>query len=155
MLNHTAAFLASFPEEELGDIEQKGMLDGVEYSPLEIARREHKTEVVAVLERFLVNPAQTRHELRVKLGVLDELAAQVFALTIFLCEDLLQIKPISTTNPAAAAAIRFFTLVKRLPMELQMILCHRVVGSAKEAFLSRDSDAAFNSLASVLLCQPQ
>ena len=100
----------------------------------------------------------------VKLGLLDELAAEVFALTVFLCDNLLQLQPAldaavastpAAVSSAAAAAIRFFTLVKRLPMELQMILCHRVVGSAKEAFLSRDSDAAFNSLASVLLCQPQ
>jgi len=33
----------------------------------------------------------------VGLGVLDELAAAVFALTVFLCDDLLQLKPAS--NP--------------------------------------------------------
>ena len=48
---------------------------------------------MSVLERFMANPTQTRHELRVKLGVLDELAAEVFALdSFFLCDDLLQFK---------------------------------------------------------------
>jgi len=114
---------------------------------------------VSLLERFLANPVQTRHELRVMLGMLDELAAEVFALTVFLCDDLLQLRPAAlaaTPNPAAvssaaAAAIRFFTLAKRLPMELQMILCHRAVDSAKESVLRKDSEAAFHSLAKNLL----
>jgi len=36
-------------------------------------------------------------------------------------------------------------------MELQMILCHRVVGSMKQNILSKDSEAAFKSLARILL----
>jgi len=32
----------------------------------------------------------------VKLGVLDALAAEVFALTVFLCDDLLQLKPVTS-----------------------------------------------------------
>ena len=79
--------------------------------------------------------------------MLDELAAEVFALTVFLCDDLLQLKPASTP----AAATRFFAIAKRLPMELQMILCHCVVGSMKQNILHKDSEAAFHSLAKVLL----
>ena len=69
---------------DLGDIEnQKGKhWDGKNYSALEIARRNRKTEVVSLLERFIANPAQTRREVRAKLGVLDELAAEVFALSL-------------------------------------------------------------------------
>ena len=78
--------------------------------------------------------------------MLDELAAAVFALTVFLCDYLLQLQPAS--NPAAT---RFFAIAKRLPMELQMILCHRAVGSAKQNILHRDSEAAFKSLARILL----
>ena len=94
------------------------------------------TEVVSLLERFLANPHQTRHELRVKLGVLDEFAAEVFALTVFLCDDLLHLKPAHATPnlptaAATAAAFRFFSIAKRLPMELQMMLCHFAVGSVK------------------------
>ena len=36
-------------------------------------------------------------------------------------------------------------------MELQMILCHRVVGSMKQNILLKDSEAAFKSLAGILL----
>ena len=131
---------------DLGDMmNKKGEhWNGNDYSALEVARKYEEAEIVSVLERFLANPALTRYELRVKLGGLDELAAEVFALTVFLCDDLLQFKPAS--HPAAAAATRFFAITKRLPMELQMILCHRVVGSLKQNILHKDSEAAFRSL---------
>jgi len=133
---------------DLGDIENKKAKDfNGKYTALEIAR-EKKIEVVSVLERFIANPAQTRHELHAKLGLLDELAAEVFALTVFLCDDLLQLKPASYP---ATAATRFFTIAKRLPLELQMILCHFAVGSIKQNILRKDSEAAFKSLARILL----
>ena len=136
---------------DLGDVKNKtgkDFDDGKDYTTLEMARKNNRTEVV-LLERFMANPTQTRHELRVKLGVLDELAAEVFALTVFLCDDLLQLKPAS--RPAAAAATRFFAIASRLPMELQMILCHHAVGSMKQNILHKDSEAAFKSLARTLL----
>ena len=139
---------------DLGDIENKKGKDwdGKEYTALEIASKMNKTEVVPVLERFMANPTQTRYELRVKLGVLDEVAAEVFALTVFLCDDLLQLKPaLTATTTASAAATRFFIIASKLPMELQMIMCHRVIGSTKQNILQKDSEAAFKSLARILL----
>jgi len=98
----------------------------------------------------MTDPALTRHELRVKLGVLDELATEVFALIVFLCDDLLQLKPASP--PATAAtALRFFAIAKRLPMELQMILCYHVVGSTKQNIPRKYSEIAFKVLARILL----
>jgi len=121
---------------DLRDLGRKGrnQEDGHDYSVLEIAREKQKTEVVQLLERFMTNPMLTRHELRVRLGVLDELAAEHFALIVFLCDDLLQLKATSlfTNTYAAAAAIRFFSMASRLPMELQVVLCHRVVGSMRQ-----------------------
>ena len=113
---------------------------------------------MSLLERFLVNPSQTRHEVRLRLGVLDALAAEVFALTVFLCEDILQLKlpargrrARSTSVAAIAAATRFFNIASKLPMELQMILCHRTAGSMNQSILHNNSEVAFKSLAEVLL----
>ena len=106
---------------------------------------------LCLLERFIANPAQTRHEVRVKLGVLNALAAEVIALTVFLCEDLLQLRPTLITSSSNPAAVRFFAIAVKLPMELQMILCHRAVGSMKQNILRKDSEAAFKSLARILL----
>ena len=134
---------------DLGDIENKKGIhwgDDRHYTTLEIAR-ENKSEVGSLLERFIANPTQTRYEVRVKLGVLDALAAELYAVTVFLCDDLLQLKPAFYTT--ASAAVRFFSIVSKLPMELQMVLCHRAVGSKKQNILHNDSEAAFKDLARI------
>jgi len=99
----------------------------------------------------MANPVLTRYELRVKLGVLDALAAEIFALTVFMCDELLQLRPSLITSSSNPAVVRFFTLASKLPMELQMILCRRAVGSMKQNILRKDSEAAFKSLARILL----
>ena len=137
---------------DLGDIDnEKAGYRGKLFTVLEMARENSHAEVVSLLERFKVNPESTRHELRV--GLLDEQAAEVFALAVFLCDDPFQLKQVlaSTSNPAAAGALHFFAIASKLPIELQMILCHRAVGSMTQNILSKDSEAAFKSLARALL----
>ena len=107
-----------------------------------------------LLERFLANPELTRYQLHLKLGQLETLAAEVFALVVFICDNLFQLKRERTSSRlkiAAASAIRFFAITMRLPMELQMIVCNRCFGSVKEGILRRESEAAFKSLARILL----
>jgi len=70
--------------------------------------------------------------------------------TVFLCDDLLHLKPALASTVAFTAATRFFSIARSLPMELQMILCHRAFGSMKQNILRQDSEAAFKSLARVL-----
>ena len=124
---------------DLGDIRMNG--DGIVKT----------TAVVPVAKRFMANPVHTRREVRAKLGVLDGLAAEVFALIVFLCDDLLELKPALASATSKPTAFRFFAIMKRVPMELQMILCHRVVESAKDSVLSKDSEAAFKVLARILI----
>jgi len=70
----------------------------------------------------------------------------MFALVVFFSDESLQIKETALT-PAAM----FFNIAKRLPLELQMVLCCRQVGSAKEIIPRKDSEAAFKSLAMRLM----
>jgi hypothetical protein len=118
--------------------------DDKDYTAIEAARYFDCTKVVSLLERFMVNPVQTRHDLRVELGLVDKDAADLFAMTVFLCDDFLRLKE---ANSAATSAARFFNIASYLPMELQMVLCYRVFGSSKENIKSKDSEAAFKSLA--------
>jgi len=143
---------------DLGDLNERGAFFGLGFTTVEVAEEYGFLEVVFLLQRFMNNPQKTRCELRVKLGVLDGLAAEVFALTVFLCDDLLQPKPAIVTSKfnsaaAAVAAVRFFAIAGKLPMELQMVLCHRVVGSTKQNILHKNSEAAFKSLARFLVSQ--
>jgi len=70
----------------------------------------------------------------------------MFALVVFVSDGLLQIKD-TTPSPAA----RFFNIARSLPLELQMVMCHRVVGSCQEIIQDNDSEMAFQSLAESLL----
>ena len=136
---------------DLGDIYNKEgkHYDDSRYNALEIAQREKKPEVVTLLESFMAHPKQTRLKVRVKL--LDELTAKVFALVILMCDDLLQLKPDPGFSKTAAAILRYFAIASQLPMELQMVLCHRAVGSMRQNVLHKDSEAAFRALAEILL----
>ena len=80
---------------------------------------------------------------RLELGLLDELAAEVFALVVFVSDGLLQAKDTTTPSPAA----RYFAIVAQLPLELQMVLCYRLVGSAEEIISGKESEMAFKELA--------
>ena len=101
-----------------------------------------KTQVVTLLERFKSDPSQTKHAMRVELGLLDDLAAEMFAVIVFVSDGLLQIKD---TTPSSTA--RFFTIASQLPLELQMVLCFRQVRSAKEIIQGKESEVAFKELA--------
>jgi len=107
-----------------------------------VAKKEGKTEVVTLLERFKSDASKTRHAVRVELGLLDELAAGMFALVVFVSDGLLQI---NGTTPSPAA--RFFSIVAQLPLEIQMVLCFRQVGSTKEIIPGKESEVAFKELA--------
>jgi len=107
------------------------------------AKSQGKTEVATLLERFKENPEETRHAMRVELGLLDELAAEVFTLVVFVSDGLLQINDTTTATPAA----RFFSIIARLPLELQMVMCYRFAGSSKEIIPGHDSEVAFKELA--------
>jgi len=83
---------------------------------------------------------------RLELGYYSEMAAEVFALVVFVSDGLLQTAP-GDQSRTTHDAVSFFKIVKMLPLELQMILCYRVVGSAKEIIPGNDSEVAFKELA--------
>ena len=117
-----------------GDVDKTDAIAG--------AKKYGKAEVVTLLERFKENPEETRHAIRVELGLLDELAAEMFARVVFVSDGLLQIK-----DPTPSPAARFFAIASQLPLELQMVLCFRRVGSMKEIIPGQESEGAFKELA--------
>ena len=100
-------------------------------------------DVASLLERFKSDPAQTRHATRLEIRWYDSAAAKMFALVVFVSDGLLQVKDTITPSPTA----RFFSIARRLPLELQMVLCFRQVGSDKEIIRGKASEAAFKELA--------
>ena len=98
------------------------------------------------MERFGKDRVLTRHEVRLETGYYDEKSAAVFALVVFLCDDLLQLRSNLQSGQGEAAA-RVFTIAGKLPIELQMILCRRCVGSMKSTIVRQTSEHAFKNLA--------
>jgi len=84
---------------------------------IETARKEGETGVVVLLEQFEENSAETRHAVRVELGWYDEMAAEVFALVVFVSDGLLRIQPRRARNRIS----RFLKIAQGLPLELQMV----------------------------------
>ena len=77
-----------------------------------LAKMYGMADVVTLLERFKSDAAQTRHAIRMELGLLDDLPAGIFALVVFVSDGLLHI------NPTATPAARFFSIATQLPLEL-------------------------------------
>jgi len=111
-----------------------------------VAKLYAKTQpVLRLLTRFRKNPEETRYQMRLELGCVDEIAAEVFALVVFASDGLLRIGVQSTTTTTPTT--RFFSVACQLPLELQMVLCYRCVGSSKEIISGQDTELAFRALA--------
>jgi hypothetical protein len=104
-----------------------------------VANEKEITKVALLLEKLKAAPTQTRSEIRKEVGWFGD-EAELFALVIFLCDGLLEIKR------AGRETARFFKIARRLPMELQMLLCHRVVGSMRASIPVEQGELAFKEL---------
>jgi hypothetical protein len=119
-----------------------------------------------LLYNFKVSPEETRQRVQLKWKMITPVIASLFALVIFFCDDLLQIKtkkeeaepptvyaltqPFMQFQTFSLDVTRFFNVVQSLPMELQMIICNMVYGSPKEYIATKDSEPAFKTLAKIL-----
>jgi ankyrin repeat protein len=108
-------------------------------------RREMSLKVLSLIERFKENEEKTRHEIKIELGWYHEKAAKHFSWIIFLCDGLLEIKEDDSK------VSRFFKIARELPMDLQMVLCHRAIGSAFENIPADVREKGFMELAKLLL----
>ena len=98
-------------------------------------------DIITLLERFKVNPRETRYVTRVELKWHSEPAAEMFALVVFVSDGLLEI------SQGDSAGSKFMRIASKLPLELQMMLCFRLVGSPKDIIPKEDSEKAFKDLA--------
>ena len=106
--------------------------------------------IAALLDSFEADPAATRRQLRELPALRDHpFIGDLFALIIFLCEDLLTVRAESSASSASSAsnmAARFFKMAQYLPMELQMVLYNRAFGAGKNSVLTKHSEPAFKKL---------
>lgn len=109
---------------------------------LAIIRRE-RTPTTQLLEIFTRNTEGVRHQMRLEVGWYNETAADLFAQVVFLCEGLVRCSFGTSRNTAH----QFFRIAQKLPLELQMVLCYRAVGSMGTCIPGKEREAAFKFLA--------
>jgi len=106
-----------------------------------VAKMYDKAKVVTLLERFKENPKNTRHAVRLELGWYDEATAEMFAMVVFVSDGLLQV------GDATSLTAMFFSIASQLPLEVQMLLCFRLIGSGKDIIPCKEREMAFRELA--------
>jgi len=102
-------------------------------------------EILTILQHFKADKVRSIRRCRRELGFVTEDVASLFALIIYLCDGFLILGP-GCCLPVG----RFFAVMIRLPMELQMVICNRVYGSADYGVLSVDSEKAFAKIAATI-----
>jgi len=98
-------------------------------------------EMTCLLSNFKDNPAGTRLQTKLALGLFYVLAAKLFGLVVLHCDGYLRFHPECPDKVA-----RFLSITAQLPMELQMVVCNRAFGSMRTMIPKKDSDAAFRVL---------
>lgn len=98
--------------------------------------------MVELIERYRQDPTAVRYALRLELG-LSSSPSRVFTTGVFLSEELLQVGE----KHKDTAAARFWAVMLRMPMELQMLLSHRQAGSTGEFVSGIEADLAARELA--------
>ena len=75
----------------------------------------------------------------------DAGVAKVFSLAVLLSDGYLRprVPPWGGRGVHASAATKFYAIVERLPIELQMVICHLAVSSNRVVVLGSDSDLGF------------
>ena len=73
----------------------------------------------------------------------------MFALSIFLCDQFVRLKPVNSTTMTTAeqGSTRFFRIMRRLHLDLQVVLCNRTAGLAGDIIPHLLIEAAFKKIA--------
>lgn len=104
--------------------------------------------VFRLLGAYTEDPVKTRSNMIKELDLEGYLSSRIYALVIFLCDGLLEKKK----QDANKEALRFFSMVQKLPMEIQMMLCRMARGFTGNTILDKDAEKSFRQLAWSFSC---
>jgi len=99
--------------------------------------------IMDLILSYEINPASQRHHLRRQPGVREHYIGHTFALVVFYTDGFVRVKRLrwfSSIN-------RFMKICSHLPLDLQMVLCNRMFGCARDIILTKDSEPGFRWLA--------
>ena len=100
------------------------------------AKKNDLTEVVTLLERFKENPEETRHAVRVELGLVD---AEMFALVVIISDGLLSLLDFQDLTPSFFSFLFFFPFLNGLSTNRFPFLLPSVLPSVPPSVLPSSS----------------
>ena len=107
--------------------------------------------IADLLDSYAIDPVTTRQQLRELPELRNTFTSDLFALIVFFCDGLLRVNAASSDIfSTSTKAARFIRVAQDLPIELQMVLCHRAFGSTRQNIPSADSEPAFKKLGRLL-----
>jgi len=122
-------------------------------TPLQMAMV-YNPDAAELLESYIADPLRVRHATRVELRYADSRAFDLFGLIVLLADDFLRSPPDPDDDDDddrdrdhGHLACRFLMVARRIPLELQMILCLRAVEQAQDNIKTNDAEGAFRDLA--------
>ena len=140
-------------------------------TPRDIAIAKGHTEIADILDFFVEDPARCRRVLGKQLGITGRLIADTFALVVFVCDDFYTLRGNRATTSAATTATsatsattwpkildtaegssklegatRYLQIASQLHLDLQMVLCNRTWGLARDLIPCQEREAAFKKL---------
>ena len=109
----------------------------------DLARKEANGLLIAnLIDEYHRDPVTVMLRLRKLPVVRDHFINLTFALVVFHADNFLEMRADCPLDPQ-----RFFRICAQLPLDLQMVVCHRMFGSPKNIVLSFASEPGFKWLA--------
>lgn len=118
----------------------------------DIGEAKNHRRCLDILNEFEQDPAAYRQKLWAEFRMGPELAAELFALVVYHCDDFLAFKD---ALPPDSGIRKFFTIVRQLPIEMQMLLCNQVYNLPQDMVPARDAEAALKFVNWKYLVSPQ
>ena len=92
----------------------------------------------------MIRQRLVRFKFQREVGLSGEFAADVFSLVVFLCDGYVKLRD---AEVVPFAILKFFTIIQRLSMDLQMLICNRCFGIIlKDIIPQADLEKAFRKI---------
>jgi len=119
--------------------------------------RQSDMPTIKLLENFLRDQDKTRFEVQMELGMTRPMASNLFGMVVFLCDGLVLVKDHSSTSQEINAmnSTKFFDVVQKFPMELQMMISNFAFGINEELIKAADREKGLKDVARSFLQERQ
>ena len=119
----------------------------------------HYWDMIELLENFLQDQDNIRFKIQMELGMTKPIASKLFGMVIFLCDGLVLVKDHSSSSSQEenneTKSVKFFDIVQKFPMELQMMISNFAYGINEDLIKAADREKGLRDVARSFLQEKQ